>query len=391
MNDDPNTHTGEAPVVPQQTVQPEAPAEPPPGRTGSRFALWAGVGLILLGGLLLVSQFVPEVGLWRWWPLIVVAVGIRQLFGPVRGGWTLRNLGEGLTTITLGVVLLAQMLGFVRWDVWLSILRLWPALIVALGFELLGKGTRSELVRFMGSLVVIAALVYGAFVMTPTRGWPPVFTSAEATAFDHTAPHVSRIVEGTAEITGAAGDLTVGAGRDLVRVEGRSPFTPEYDVDMDGRAAVVRIGAGEGVWGPMTPASELDVRLDRSVAWDLDVNAGVSGYELDLRDLTLTALELDSGVSDGALILGEPEPGGGDGVPVDIKAGVSALEVRVPRGANARVVMSDGLSGIETEGEWEMQREDGRRIYHSEGFSDRGPFWDIRIESGISGITLSYH
>jgi hypothetical protein len=389
MNDDSRTNEN-VPAPPAETPQPAVPAEASTGRQGSRFALWAGVGLIALGGLLLVSQFVPEVGLWRWWPLIIVAVGIRQLFGPARGPWRLRNLGEGLTTITFGVVLLAQMLGFVRWDVWLSIVRLWPALIVALGFELLGKGTRSEPVRFLGSLVVIAALLYGAFVMTPTRGWPPVFSSAEATAFDHTKPHSNRVVEGAAEITGAAGDLTVGAGSDLVRVEGRSPFTPEFDVDVDGRTAIVSVGAGEGVWGPMTPAVELDVRLDRAVAWDLDVNAGVSEYELDLRDLTLTALELDSGVSDGVLLLGAAGPGGIDGIPVDIQAGVSALEVRVPRGENVRVVMSDGLSGVETDGEWDVEREDDRRIYHSEGFSERGPFWDIRIGSGISGITLAY-
>jgi len=76
---------------------------------------------------------------------------------------------------------------------------------------------------------------------------------------------------------------------------------------------------------------------------------------------------------------------------VEIRSGVSALEVRVPRGENVRVVMDDGLSGIETEGEWEFQQEDDRRIYHSEGFSESGPFWDIHIEPGISGITLSYY
>lgn len=391
MNDDPSMHTDGTRISSAQTPQPRVPEETPAGGQGSRFALWAGVGLIVLGGLLLVSQFVPEIRLWRWWPVIVVAIGIRRLFGPAGRGWTLHDLGEGLTITTLGVVLLAQTLGFVRWDVWRSILRLWPTLIVALGFELLGKGTRSEPVRFLGSVVVIAALLCGAFVMTPTRGWPPVLSSAEARAFDHTTPHTNRVREGTAEINGAVGDLSVGAGGDLVRVKGRSPFKPGFDVEVDGRTAIVQVGAGEGVWGPMTPSAELDVRLDRSVAWDLDVDAGVSEYELDLRDLRLTALELDSGVSDGVLILGEVGPDGADGVPVDIQAGVSALEVRVPRGENVRVVMSDGLSGIETEGEWEVQREDDRRMYHSEGFSDEGPFWDIRVESGISGITLSYH
>jgi len=85
MNGDPSMHTDEMPVPPGQTPHPEVPAETPAEPQGSRFALWAGVGLIVVGGLLLVNQFVSEVRLWRWWPLIVVAVGIRQSFGP--RGW----------------------------------------------------------------------------------------------------------------------------------------------------------------------------------------------------------------------------------------------------------------------------------------------------------------
>ncbi len=98
----------------------------------------------------------------------------------------------------------------------------------------------------------------------------------------------------------------------------------------------------------------------------------------------------------GALLLvGQFVPGAGlwrwwPVIVVAIEGGVSALEVRVSRGENVRVVMSDGLSGIEAEGEWEVQREDGRRIYQSDGFSEEGPLRDIRIESGISGITLAY-
>jgi hypothetical protein len=147
------------PATPPTATQPPTP----------RPALWAGIGLVLLGGLLLVSQFVPGMELWRWWPLILVALGIRQMFGSRGARWSIRHLGEGLSTVAFGLVLLGQMLGILRWDVWLNILKLWPVLFISLGLEIIGKATRAEWLRFLGSLVVVAALAYGACSHTPGR------------------------------------------------------------------------------------------------------------------------------------------------------------------------------------------------------------------------------
>ncbi|MBN2247083.1 MAG: hypothetical protein JW733_00140 [Coriobacteriia bacterium] len=370
-----------APAVPPSPAQPQGP----------RPALWAGITLVILGVLLLVSQFVPGMELWRWWPVILVGFGVRQLFGSRRERWSVRHLGEGLTTITFGLVLLGQMLGFLRWDVWLNILRLWPVLFISLGLEIIGKATRAEWLRVLGSLVVVAALAYGALVLTPQTGWPLVRATG-GEAFRHVAPHSGSVTAGAAEISGAVGELTVLAGDDLVRAEGSSPYEPVFDVSTQGGRATVDVTGGEGSWMPMTPGSDIEVALDRDVVWGLVIDAGVSDYEVDLSELAVTSLALESGVSNGVLTLGRPDAAGGrDPVPVEIDAGVSALVVRIPRGESARVSLSDGLSGIESEGAWMRNREGGARIYESEGFSDAGAYWDIRIDPGVGGITLRYY
>lgn len=43
-----------------------------------------GVALIVIGGLLLANQFLPGIDLWRFWPLIIIAVGISALFKGAR-------------------------------------------------------------------------------------------------------------------------------------------------------------------------------------------------------------------------------------------------------------------------------------------------------------------
>jgi hypothetical protein len=380
--------------APEQAAPPGtaavAQAEQPVTRSGARGpgpALWGGVALVILGVLLLVSQLVPEMHLWRWWPLIVVGIGIRQMFGPRRSPWSVRHLGEGLSTVAIGLVLLGQMLGVLRWDVWLNIIRLWPVLLVSLGLEIIGKATRAEWIRFVSSLVIVAALAYGALVLTPMSGWPPVTRVPGGEPFSYVERHDDRVAMGEAEIAGAVGELTVGAGDDLASAEGSSPYGVTFGVVTSGRTAEVSVADAGGSWGPVTPGSDIAVALDRDVVWDLVVKAGVSRYELDLRELTVSSLDLESGVSAGTVTFGAPE----DAARVDIEAGVSGIVLRFPRDERARVVVSEGLSGVESGAGWTRSREGSARVYESERFSSSGAYWDVHIESGIGGITLQYY
>ena len=59
---------------------PPPPSAPKPPRARGRGGITFGIVLVVLGGLLLVSQFVPGVEIWRLWPLIIVAIGIRTMF-----------------------------------------------------------------------------------------------------------------------------------------------------------------------------------------------------------------------------------------------------------------------------------------------------------------------
>ena len=211
-----------------------------PSRTRSG-AVWWGVILIVGGLALLASQLVPQFQLWRFWPLIIIAFGIRAMFGTSGTPWSVKALTEGLSTVAVGLIFLGQMLGYLAWDVWLNILRLWPLLLVALGLEIAGKGLKSEWVRALGNVVVIGGLAYGALVMTSTGGgWPVVFMPAgESEPFEFSAEAESGVEDGTARIEGGVGELTVSAGAALATAEGRSPFDPEFDVMSGSRSADV--------------------------------------------------------------------------------------------------------------------------------------------------------
>lgn len=369
-------------------------SQEPPGRAPApgarRGAVWWGTALILVGAALLIGQFVPGLQPWRFWPLIIVVLGVRQMFGPVGKRWSVRHLAEGLTTVALGLVLLGQMTGYLAWDVWLNVLRLWPLLLVSLGLEIIGKAVRNEWLRALGGVVIAAGLVYAALVMSPASTGPfwIVGPIGQTERFAHSAPHEAGISEGSALVEGGVGTLKVTGGSDLVSAEGATPFVPVFDVNTSGSKADVRVGLGDGAWWPAAEQTRLDVALDRRVRWDLRVNAGVTSYDVDLRDLSLDRLEFNAGVSEGTLTLGEPAT---EAVPATVAAGVSSITLRVPQEYPVRLTFETGLTDINVRGEWASRRDGNKRIYESPGFKDAEPYWDVAVKAGVGAVTAEYY
>lgn len=79
------TSVPEPPAPPATSWTPTPASAPAPRKTwrcGSGVGF--GVVLVLVGVLLLVNEFVPGVDVWRFWPLIIVAIGLSAVFKGVR-------------------------------------------------------------------------------------------------------------------------------------------------------------------------------------------------------------------------------------------------------------------------------------------------------------------
>jgi len=109
----------------------------PPSRNAAR--LFAGLVVVALGALALLDNFgiLHIERIWRFWPLILVAVGFAKLLQP----WGNRVLPGGLILTALGLWLLLENLGI--WPYSLGVL--WPLFVVAIGAFLIwgGMGLRS--------------------------------------------------------------------------------------------------------------------------------------------------------------------------------------------------------------------------------------------------------
>lgn len=314
----------------------------------------------------------------------------------------LKRIAEGLSVVAVGLIFLGNTLGVIPWSVWWNIVSLWPLLLIAAGIDIIGRGIGNSWLRALASVLVIAGLAYGVFVM-PTSGatWgpsgrfasAPASSTANAEPFERSRPHDASVKTGKAQVSGGVGTLTVTDGTGLVSASGESPFRPVFDASVSGSRADVTVDMGNGDWVAPRDHARLDVKLDRAVAWDLVIDAGVSQIDADLSRLSLSALEVKAGVSKGTLTLGAVDRTvTSGGVPVKLDTGVSDFTLRIKKGEPVRLRVDKGLSTIDTPAGFESSGDDaGKQTYTTRGFSVAHGFWDVTLDAGVSHVRVEFY
>ena len=120
-----------------------------------RSSLFGPLLLIALGIVFLLSNLrVLQGDIWetilRLWPVILIVVGLDSIYKR-------EGLVGAIFIIGLGVVFLLANFGLLAVDVWTLLLSLWPVLLVAIGIDLV-IGRRSLWASLAGLVVLLAIL-----------------------------------------------------------------------------------------------------------------------------------------------------------------------------------------------------------------------------------------
>ncbi|MHB9002880.1 MAG: LiaF transmembrane domain-containing protein [Coriobacteriia bacterium] len=387
MSEQTSTVQSPPPPLPPEVI-PAGGGPQSPRRRGSGTAR-AGIVLIVIGLVFLAGQFLPVAGWWNLWPAIIIIAGLIQAFTPGRDGWSIARMFDGFTTVAIGGVFLAIVFGVVGWSVWATIFALWPVLVISIGLDLLGKALDTSLFKVVGSLLVIAALVYA--VAVNAQGTERVEWFAGDLETGEMNERVGSVDEASLKIEAGVARVELQGGSDLVRASGSTPFgEPRFSIDRNGDQADVLLSlgtAGSGfAWYGQTD-SRLDASISDSVTWDITVEAGVSSFEADLRDVDVRSLQLKPGVAECDVTLGDP-PARGEGA-IRVQSGISSVVLRLPESAQVRVESKSGLTGIDIARRIEDVGDDR---WETDGFQearDSGdPVWIVRLESGIGSFTI---
>jgi len=308
--------------------------------------------LIAVGIILLLNQLeFISVDLWNlvigFWPFLVIALALSML---LNGG----SIFLPLTLIAFSAGFLLSNFGLVDWSMWEVFAKLWPALLIALGLDIL---------------------------VLPRIG----LASSRVEEIDLPLDNITSV---EIKIDGGLGKLVVNSeagGDKLVSATatvGQSEHL-KHSLRIKGADAFVKIKRTAHWYYPFTGAwtgsKGCQVSLNPALPTSLKVDGGLGNKVLDLRDANLTRIKLDGGMGSTDITL----PNQGQFM-ASIDGGIGDNTIRIPSGLAVRIRFDSGLGTRQVQGNFIRTG----NAYVSPDYESATHRADMKIDQGIGGLTV---
>jgi len=252
----------------------------------------------------------------------------------------------------------------------------WGGVLILFGalFLLQAQGIINNVFRLFWPIILI--LVGGWMVVNVV--WKPTLASNESfsIALQDAKSVRYRFSHGAAQIEIAGG---APAGQALV---GSSAAGMNYRTHSDGDRLNVKVEAGPSFVPFVGPSDGVwRYQLTQAVPVTLDIDAGASKLDMDLKDVLATRIELKTGASSVTMTL----PAHGASL-LDVEAGAASISLQIPDATAARIRVKEGVTTLNVD----LNRfpKSGLGSYQSTNFDTATDRTEIIIQSGLGSITV---
>lgn len=300
------------------------------------------------------------------------------------------RLRTGVIFILIGLVLLLNTTDVLDIDVWESILKLWPLLLIAIGIEKIFTSTeRYKQLAYLSPIIIAGTVAYAIFATPNGNLWADYDGDRSRGPYRWSVTAVDDLEDIQMNFDFGGGRLAVRGGAEPGKaLEGQFYYQnrePELTYDSREGNMVINLRR-DGSSGPrfMMGGRERErwiVKITESIPVDLDVDAGAAQVRLDLEDVICRRLDLSSGAADIDIVIGDRSPE----VDCRIDCGAASVDMEVPAGAGVRLDRSTALSRLST-GDLALEETDG--YLESPDFGTRPVRVIISLDAGLSSLRL---
>ena len=258
------------------------------------------------------------------------------------------NLFWGIVLIFLAALLLASQQGWIKGDIFGYF---WPVVII----------------------------LFGIWLLTGALGRGRSAAGAQSLSIPLENARSARI-----KLDHGAGRLNIQSGASSTELLNGS-FGAEVDTStrLEGDQLRVKLRNSPHVWA-WVPGESLDwdIRLNGAVPLNLKIDSGASSSTLNLADLKVVDLDIDTGASSTEVTL----PANAGNTRVDIDSGASSLILHVPTGVAARIRVKSGIASVNVDSN-RFPRMDGG-LYQSADYDTAANRADIIIDTGVGSVEI---
>jgi hypothetical protein len=258
----------------------------------------------------------------------------------------------------------------------------WGALLVMAGLVFLLNTTGVLSFNVWGVIWPLALIALGGYIVLGYLAGP------QSVEVEEVAIPLEGEGSGRIQISHGGGRLSVAAGTDEgVLVAGRFGGGLGQRVRRRDGTASVELRLPSRVIFPFVPwvwgagGLNWDVRLNPKVPLDLKLETGAGQNVLDLSDLQVRSLELETGVSRTDLTL----PARAGMTRAEIETGIARVTIRVPDGVAARIEVDGGLSSVHVD---TTRFPKNGKVYQSPDYAGAVHKVDVEIDTGIGSINI---
>jgi hypothetical protein len=134
-------------------------------------------------------------------------------------------------------------------------------------------------------------------------------------------------------------------------------------------------------WAP-GESLDWDVHLNGDIPLKLKIDSGASASTLDLTDLKVAELDIDTGASSTEVTL----PANAGNTLVDIDSGAASLNLHIPVGVAARIKVKSGIASVNIDTGRFPRQDSG--LYQSPDYTTADNRADITIDTGVGSVDI---
>ena len=340
--------------------------------------------------------------IFNYWPLLLILLGLNDL---VRT----RSIAGPAFAISIGAVIFANNLNLISWSSWMSILRLWPVFIIAVGFELF-IGRKNIWLSAVGVGASIGLLALGLWLSGGVIGQEGIDRAGTVLVSEEIEQALGRAESARITIDASVGELAVDSlSNDANLIEGIiysiEAESIYQDYEMDGDEAIYYLSSD---WEPsgMTNFSDFedqklswDLNLTEEIPLDLKISLGVGESDIDLSNLQITDLDLSIGVGQTTVELPDGEYDayieGGIGqtsitlpdegqIKLDVEGGIGEVILYIPDDIAVKIYVDRGIASLTIPSSY-RQNDD---VYTSPNYDEGDDYIELYLEQGIGNIAV---
>jgi hypothetical protein len=310
----------------------------------------------------------------RLWPVLLIAIGLDGIFRK-------QGLAGAVLMIGLGTLFLLNNFGLLVFNTWDVILRLWPVLIIAAGFDLL-IGRRSFIASILGAVLVLGILLASLWFSGVRLERAQAIQGEQIHQALEGASQARVIIEpGAASLHLAALPLSENLAQGNIAAARGQTVNQSYSVD--GNQATLNIGTSGNTFFFLPGDSrqwDWNLDLNQDVPIDLHVNMGAGNADLDLSNMQLTVLDVDLAVGQTTVNL----PASGQ-YKATVDGVIGAMTIHNPAEMGARIQASTALTNVQVPADY---RREGEDIYTSPNYDSAENRVDLDVSQVLGQVVI---